>query len=57
MIPNIVQCYVKSCQHVVNSSFAFWNSLEFFFLIFLIQSLLNPPVDRGLNVYHSSQKT
>lgn len=25
------KCYISSCQHVANSSFAFWVSLEFFF--------------------------
>ena len=37
-------CYVNSCWHTANSSFAFWNFLELFFLVFSILVWLTPKI-------------
>ena len=51
------KCYIYSCQCTTNSSSAFWNFLEFFFQVFLIQIFFPSvfeskgaePIDKGAN--------
>ena len=35
------KCHVNSCWYTMNSSFVFWNCIEFFFSVFLICGWLN----------------